>query len=157
MSGSNFKDMVSGVRPAVEVAAIAYTGDINGVGVDTSNASRNAGTSLAFVVNTGVFSGGLDGTNFITVSFEKDDNSGFSSPTAVPASQIYGAQRVSDDADWDLLLNEAADESNSFKVGIRLNDPSNAFYRIVLTEDATVVGVIAANSLLGPDLQPEQA
>lgn len=152
---SNFQDNVSGVRPVQDVAPQQITATTSGGGVDVANTSRAAGMALSFVINTGAFSGGLDGSNLLTVSFEKDDNSGFSSPTAVPAADIFGAERISDNSTWDLILDDASDEDNSFKVGIRLNDPDNSFYRAVLTETGTVDGFIGVIALVGPDFQPE--
>ncbi len=155
MGGSNFQDIVSGVRPVVDIAPAAYAATVSGTGVNAGNATRAAGMSLGFVISTGVFSGGLDAVNKITVSFEKDDNGAFSSPVAVPATDIFGAERISDNSVWDLLLDLAADESNSFKVGIRLNDPDNSWYRAVLTEGGTVIGFVSVIGIVGPDFQPE--
>lgn len=150
----NVRDLVNIIRPETAVEAQAISATTNGAAIDVTNASKAAPTSLTFAINVGTFSAGLDGSNKITVSFQKDDNSGFSSPVAVPASDIFGALR-SDNAVWDLILDDATDEGKTFRVGVKLNDPANGFYRAVLTVAGTVSGFIAADAVVTPDFSPE--
>ncbi len=155
MGASNFRDMVSGIatQPAFDPKQVTATA--NGNAIDVSNsAASGSGLSLAFVVNTGAFTLGLDGSNKLTVSVEKSVDSAFSSPIAVPATDVYGAVRGSDVSAWDLELDDASDENNTFKIGVRLNDPSTPFYRLVFTETGTVDGFISAVGVIGPDAQP---
>ena len=155
MGASNFQDNVSGMRPAASIPPQQVTATISGTGIDVSNTSNNASTSaLTFVVSTGA-DAALDGSNFFTLSFEKAADSGFSAPVAVPAEDIFGAQRISDLSDWDLLLNAAADSDNTFKVGVRMNDSTRPFYRPVLTETGTADLFVAIAGVTSPDLQPE--
>lgn len=154
MGGSNFRDGVSGIRPVQAFGPATFSASANGAAVDISNGTDAASTSLSFVINVGTFSAGLDGANLITVSFEKDTDSGFGTAVAVPAADIFQAFR-SDNTAWDLILDDSADEDTSFKVGVLINDPDREFYRIVLTETGTVTGVIGAVAVLTPDFQPE--
>ena len=153
MSTGTNRDVVSGIRAVNAVAAVAITGTVTGLAVDLTNATLQASTGVAFVVNTGVFSGGLDGSEFLTVTFQKSVDSAFTVPVAVPSTDIYGALRA-DATAWDLLLDNVADESTAFRVGLRI-DPGFGFVRIVLTETGTVVGVISATAIVSPEDQPE--
>lgn len=147
------RDMVSGIRTVNTVAAAQITANTNGTAVDLTNASLTASTGIAFTINTGAFSGGLDGSNLLTVTFEQSVDSAFTVPVAVPAGDVFGALRA-DAATWDLILDDSADEGTSFRVGVK-TDPAYGFMRPVLTETGTVDGFISVTAIVGTEDAPE--
>ena len=130
---------------AIAPASITATTNGNSHQVSTT-AARLAAGALWFDILVGAVSA-ADATNFFTFSVQKDDNTGFSSPTTVPASDIIVSEDQAGVA-WDRLINATGEADNNYKIGIRLRDPDNDFYRLVVTETLTASAIIGASAVL---------
>lgn len=105
--------------------------------------------SLMYLIDVGVFSSGVDGSNYLTFKVQTDDNDDglFTAATDLPAGN-YKVSEQEDGTAWDRVLDAAGDEQKLFRLGIK---PVSAkrYYRLVATETGTTVGVYSAVALLG--------
>lgn len=84
MGSVNF-DRANEMELALALQAAVYTTAQTGVAVDCRMANGQYAKTVTFIVNAGTFT---DGT--ITFTYEEDDNSSFTSATAIPASRVFG-------------------------------------------------------------------
>jgi hypothetical protein len=133
--GRNIKQVT-----ALAAATLAATG--NGLVIDTQGFE-----SLAFLITIGDFVT-FDGTNNLTWKVQKGAASDGSDAADIAAAE-YLENRYESGAAWaDRKNDAAADDEETFLIGVRL-DGSARYYRLVVTEAGTVSVPASAVALLG--------
>jgi hypothetical protein len=143
------EDLVHQIKPKTAILAATLTATGNGIVIDTSGYE-----SLTFLIQVGDFAT-FDGTNYLTFKVQEGDLADGSDMADVSADDYIGGASESDVA-WDRVFNAAAEDEETYKLGVRMN--TKRYKRLVVTEAGTVSVILAAIALLDhPRHQPAGA
>jgi len=125
---------------AVTQGAITLSATTNGPTIDTQGHE-----SLAFLIAVGDFVT-FDGTNNLAIKVQEGDQSDGSDAADIAAADYLTARNEAGAA-WDRLLNAAAEDEESYVLGVKLG--TKRYRRLVITEAGIVSVVFAAVAVLG--------
>lgn len=132
--------MADQLKQVTALVAVSLTATTNGLVVDTQGHE-----SLSFLINVGDFVT-FDGTNNLTIKVQEGDQSDGSDMADVAAGD-YLILRNEAGATWDRLLNAAAEDEESYILGVAVN--AKRYKRLVFTEAGIVTVPISATAVLG--------
>lgn len=128
------------VKQVTAVLAVSLTATTNGLVVDTQGYE-----SLVFLINVGDFAT-FDGTNNLAVKVQEGEDSGLSDAADIAAADYLTARNEAGTA-WDRLLNAAAEDEETYILGVKLG--TKRYRRLVVTEAGAVTVPFAAVAVLG--------
>jgi hypothetical protein len=132
--------LVHDIKQATALAAATLAATMNGNVIDTLGFG-----SLTFLITVGDSTSAFDGTNNLTWKVQEGDLSDGSDMADIAAGD-YVASIFEAGTAWDRKNDAAADDEESFAIGVRLN--TKRYRRLVVTEAGVVLVPASAVAVL---------